>query len=64
MIDLCYHCFRPLQEVAPLEDPREVRKGICDDCLKLESPEVQQALKWLTEAGTVARLRGEEKISG
>lgn len=61
MIEVCYRCFKPLQEVEPIKDRTEVRKGICENCLKLESPEVQRALKQLREAGTVEKLRGEEE---
>ncbi len=64
MIEVCYRCFKPLREVAPLEDVREVKKGICEDCLKLEPVGVQRALKRLIEAGTVNKLRGEEGFVG
>jgi len=58
MIEVCYRCLKLLQEVAPIEDRTEVKKGICGDCLKLEPVQVQRALKKLMEAGTIERLRG------
>lgn len=64
MIEVCYRCFKRLQEVAPIEDRTEVRKGICDGCFKLESLDVQRALKQLRKAGTIERIRGEESHEG
>jgi hypothetical protein len=40
-----------LGEIEPWEDIKEVKRGICEDCLKLETIEVQRALKFLRDAG-------------
>lgn len=53
MVRVCYRCHRPLGEIEPLEDTREVKKGICEDCLKMETIEVQRALKLLRDAGRI-----------
>ena len=46
----CYRCQKPL------DDDVEI-KGICEDCFKLESIEVQRAFRKLKEADTnMARL--------
>jgi NMD protein affecting ribosome stability and mRNA decay len=53
MIKVCYRCHKPLEEIEPLADESQIIRGICDDCLKLETIEVQQAIKLLRIAGRI-----------
>jgi len=40
-----------LGEIEPFDDESEIIKGICEDCLKMEKIEVQQAMKYLNDVG-------------
>ena len=53
MVKVCYRCHKPLGEIEPLNDPSEIIRGICEDCLKMETLEVQQAIKLLKKAGRI-----------
>lgn len=55
----CYRCRKPLDDYVEI-------KRICEDCLKLESVEVQRAFRKLKEANTIARLHQNlsETLSG
>jgi hypothetical protein len=53
MIRVCYRCRKPLGEIEPLNDPSEIIQGICEDCLKLETIEIQHAVKRLKDAGRI-----------
>ena len=55
----CYRCRKPLDGDVEI-------KGICDDCLKLESIEVQRAFRKLKEANTIGTLHQNpsETLSG
>ena len=53
MVKICYRCFKPLGVIEPLDDESEIIRGICENCLKLETIEVQRAMKLLRDAGRI-----------
>jgi len=54
MIRICYKCKTIMGEKEPLEDKSETH-GLCEDCFKLETIEIQRALKKLRDAGGLAQ---------